>query len=80
MTTKDGLWSPEPSAARRMTAAALRGSSRALAQLARQLRGTVSRSPMRAPVLEFYAEAGAPEGALYVDGQLVGHLPGVTRL
>jgi hypothetical protein len=31
-------------------------------------------------VLEFYAEAGAPEGALYVDGQLVGHLPGVTRL
>ena len=31
-------------------------------------------------VFEFYAEAGAPEGALYVDGQLVGYLPGVTRL
>ena len=31
-------------------------------------------------VLEFYAEAGAPEGALYLDGQLVGYLPGVTRL
>lgn len=29
---------------------------------------------------EFHAEAGAPEGALYVDGRLVGHLIGVTRL
>ena len=31
-------------------------------------------------VLEFYAEAGAPEGALYLDGELVGYLPGVKRL
>lgn len=30
--------------------------------------------------LEFYAEAGAPEGALYSDGELVGRLPGVRRL
>lgn len=30
--------------------------------------------------LEFYAEAGAPEGALYVDGQLVAQLDGVRRL
>ncbi|MDR7335481.1 hypothetical protein [Roseateles asaccharophilus] len=30
--------------------------------------------------LEFYAEAGAPEGALYVDGQLVAQLDGVKRL
>ena len=30
--------------------------------------------------LEFYAEAGAPEGALYVDGQLVAQLEGVRRL
>lgn len=30
--------------------------------------------------LEFHAEAGAPEGALYVDGQLAGWLSGVTRL
>jgi hypothetical protein len=30
--------------------------------------------------VEFHAEAGAPEGALYVDGELVGRLPGVTRL
>ena len=32
------------------------------------------------PVLEFYADAGAPEGALYLDGELVGYLSGVTRL
>lgn len=31
-------------------------------------------------VVEFHAEAGAPEGALYVDGELVGHLSGITRL
>lgn len=30
--------------------------------------------------LEFYAEAGAPEGALYVDGQLTARLDGVPRL
>lgn len=32
------------------------------------------------PVLEFHAEAGAPEGALYVDGRLVGFIEGVDRL
>jgi hypothetical protein len=32
------------------------------------------------PVLEFYADAGAPEGALYLNGELVGYLPGITRL
>jgi hypothetical protein len=32
------------------------------------------------PVLEFYAEAGAPEGALYLDGKLVGWVAGVNRL
>jgi len=30
--------------------------------------------------LEFYAEAGAPEGALYADGRLVAHLDGIQRL
>lgn len=30
--------------------------------------------------LEFYAEAGAPEGALYVDGRLTARLEGVRRL
>jgi hypothetical protein len=32
------------------------------------------------PVLEFHADAAAPEGALYVNGQLVGRVLGVTRL
>ena len=30
--------------------------------------------------LEFHAEAGAPEGALYVDGQLAARLVGINRL
>ena len=30
--------------------------------------------------LEFYAEAGAPEGALYADGQLTAQLEGIKRL
>lgn len=32
------------------------------------------------PVVEYHAEAGAPEGALYVNGRLVGRIEGVTRL
>lgn len=31
------------------------------------------------PHLEFHADAGAPEGALYVDGEFVGKLD-ITRL
>jgi hypothetical protein len=38
------------------------------------------RAARRRPELEFYAEAGAPEGALYADGRLVGTLHGITRL
>ncbi|MFN3861262.1 MAG: hypothetical protein ACK4R2_07310 [Roseateles sp.] len=30
--------------------------------------------------LEFYAEAGAPEGALYAEGDLIAHLDDVQRL
>lgn len=29
---------------------------------------------------ELHRDAGAPEGALYINGQLVAILPGVTRL
>jgi len=47
-----------------------------LALLLNQVRAT----RRRRPELEFYAEAGAPEGALYADGQRVGTLPGVSRL
>lgn len=80
------VWHPEvPSPVRRRRhalARMLRAGSRALDALARRL-ATADRpagAPAPEPVLEFYAEAGAPEGALYVDGRLVGVLPGVTRL
>lgn len=66
---------------RSLAARTLRGASRQLARLSRQLAAGRAAPPARSdPLLEFHAEAGAPEGALYVDGRLVGHLPGVTRL
>lgn len=61
-------------------ATALHGTSLALAGWALRMAQGLRRREAAEPVLEFYAEAGAPEGALYVDGRLVGHLPGVTRL
>jgi len=70
---------PEDRRARHFVAATLRAGSRALDRLAVRLAHVEARAPA-APVLEFYAEAGAPEGALYVDGRLVGILPGVNRL
>ena len=66
---------------RQLAAVSLRRASRLLARLARKLAAASERVPARRPPeLEFYAEAGAPEGALYLDGELVGHLQGVTRL
>jgi hypothetical protein len=65
---------------RRAAAAALRALSRSLGTLARRLSRQDRIRGQRAPVLEFYAEAGAPEGALYIDGVLVGVVPGVNRL
>jgi len=66
---------------RRLLAAGLGQTSRALSRLAQHLAVPVVPAVKRAPeVLEFYAESGAPEGALYLDGKLVGYLPGVKRL
>jgi len=67
-------------AARHVAAMSLRSASAVLARLSRRLArpASVARHPV--PVLEFYAEAGAPEGALYLDGELVGFVPGVSRL
>jgi hypothetical protein len=63
-------------------AALLRAASRVLARAARRLAEPAARSlhVASSPVLEFHADAGAPEGALYADGVLVGHLDGVKRL
>lgn len=84
------VWHPEvlPPARQRRRALArvLQAGSRALDALARRIAaaerpaGAPAAVRTPGPVLEFYAEAGAPEGALYVDGRLVGRLPGVTRL
>ena len=70
---------PETGRARLLVAGAVHGISISLARLARYLLSATT-APAGEPVLEFYAEAGAPEGALYVDGKLVGYLPGVSRL
>ena len=67
-------------ALRKTLARALRATSRALARAAHTVLAPRKRVAPVAAVYEFYAEAGAPEGALYVDGVLVGTIPGVTRL
>jgi hypothetical protein len=72
---------PTPSGAwRRHAARTLRVTGRALATWARRLAPAERTESTHEPVLEFYAEAGAPEGALYVDGRRIGVLHGVTRL
>lgn len=65
----------------RVAAAALQLASQALDRLAQRLTaGPAAPKVLRPAQLEFHAEAGAPEGALYADGVLVAVLPGVTRL
>ncbi len=65
--------------ARHLVAALLSSASLALGRLASRLLH-VEKQPAGEPVLEFYADAGAPEGALYVNGELVARLSGVNRL
>lgn len=65
---------------RRVAALALRRASSVLSRLALRVAGPPRHAGRGEPLLEFCAEAGAPEGALYVDGVLVGSLPGVSRL
>lgn len=66
-------------APRSATAAVLRAASRLLGRAARRLEAQAwQRRRVEAaaePRLEFHAEAGALEGALFVDGRLVGQLP-----
>jgi hypothetical protein len=65
--------------ARDVAGAVLRRAGLLLGGLVRRLPHR-EKAPAGDPVLEFYAEAGAPEGALYIDGDLVARLPGVSRL
>ena len=64
---------------RELASALLRAASRGLDGLAARL-ALAPRAATVEPMLEFHADAGAPEGALYVDGRLVGHVLGVNRL
>lgn len=67
--------------ARHAVAFALRAASAALDRLAQRVATpAATHEPGLPPELEFYAQAGAPEGALYVDGQFVGYIRGVQRL
>lgn len=65
--------------ARDLAAALLRVLSRALGLLAERVAPAAS-APALEAVVEYHADAGAPEGALYVNGKLVGHVLGVQRL
>lgn len=66
---------------RALLALALGLASESLARLAHALaRGSAVAAADAHPRLEYHADAGAPEGALYVDGRLIGHIEGVTRL
>ena len=71
---------PAHEAVRRLAALSLRSASAALARMSRRLASPAAKAAHPLAQLEFYAEAGAPEGALYLDGQLVGWVAGVHRL
>jgi hypothetical protein len=67
---------------RRLVAHLLRSASTALARQARDVARPLHARQRRSQAdmsVEFHAEAGAPEGALYIDGRLVGYLD-VRRL
>ena len=78
-----GSWQPVSAShpARRLAARHLRRAGVWLAWMARQLAAPARRpaAPGPLPEVEFCAEAGAPEGALFVNGQYVGRLD-VSRL
>ena len=85
MTASFDSFHPPPLArsARRLALAnTVQTAAKALQALAERLAQREPRAPaaLTLPRLEFHADAGAPEGALYVDGVLFGHLPGVQRL
>lgn len=79
-------WVLEPTATRpgaplrHLAASSLRCASAVLARISRRLRTRHRQAESSSAFFEFHAEAGAPEGALFVDGVRVGTLPGVTRL
>jgi hypothetical protein len=73
---------PARSVSRLALARTMRAAGSLLQRMADRMASTERCTPstLTLPRLEFHADAGAPEGALYVDGVLFGHLPGVHRL
>lgn len=69
---------------RRLTAAVLRAASGILAWLAYKVSVPEHLAPevceLPLGIIEFHWDGSAPEGALYIDGELVGWLEGVKRL
>lgn len=67
---------------RLLAASILRLGSLILTRIARKLAAAERRraNGFHGQTLEFYAEAGAPEGALYANGVLVGYVDGISRL
>lgn len=80
MSIRDLTYEASPGGAREALAALLKLLSRVLDALAARVAITAAPRPVTEPVIEFYGDAAAPEGALYVDGQLVGTVLGVNRL
>lgn len=70
--------------ARLALAALLRAAGASLDALALRLeapaRNVICPPSTSVAVVEFHADGGAPEGALYVDGRLIGWIDGVNRL
>ena len=73
---------PAPRLVRHFVANALRFASALLERLAANVEySNESTSSEKPPTeLEFYAESGAPEGAIYANGKLLGYVTGVNRL
>ncbi len=71
---------PGAGRARELLALALLMASRALGLLAERVALRHQAAAAGEAVIEFHGEAGAPEGALYADGQLTALLDGVRRL
>ena len=70
-----------PYPVRHAVAFVLRAAGAALDRLAERVAvPAAAPAPAAHSAFEFYAQAGAPEGALYVDGQFVGWIQGVQRL
>ena len=66
-----------------LVAHGLNAASGAMTRLATRVHAMQKERPIGAGTVEFHAfhrDGAAPEGALYVNGELVGFIEGVTRL